>query len=382
MKTNGIESCPVIKGVNEDEVKEIQQQNGEEEQTGAGGALSDAFDFDSEFANDIPSIAAYKKMRKIMKLITGFYGNGTKTKREQYESMCVFDVCEKSVFYCCLRKDNRKAFFPCLAPKWWTVSLTAIFFWTTDLEEDLKRVSFDIYQSKEQLKVLESEENIKFRGHLKWKEYVQELKDEAQRLEAERVEIEIKRDHYKTLSVWSEKIVSICEWLELNLDDFANRNITDLPEALQKETAENAAKLRALSDEEVQEFSKGLDEITHNLTESRDFFEASVDGRMTEYQSVQAEIIECQLRALEQFPSEDNPRRDYIEATLQEDLEYIHKQIRDAATAPVQNRRQRMLKMHKDFLQVLKFFTDKLHVLKLDPSKRSYDPQFTDLFTA
>ncbi len=243
-------------------------------------------------------------------------------------------------------------------------------------------MSFDIYQSKEQLKVLESEENSKFRAHLKWKEYVQELKDEAERLEKERLEIEIKRDHYKKLSIWSDKIVSICEWLELNLDDFANRNIVDLPEALKKETAENASKLRALSDEEVEQYAKGLDEITHNLTESRDFFEASVDGRMTEYQTVQAEIIKVQLKALQQFPKEDNPRRDYIEATLEEDLEYIEKQIREAATAPVQNRRQKMLKMHKDFLQVLKFFTDKLHVLKLDPTKRSYDPQFTDLFTA
>lgn len=93
MKTNGVDACPVIKGVNDDEVKELQQQqNGEQTTTttqeeGAGGPLgSDSFDFDAEFVGEVPSIAAYKKMRKIMKLITGFYGKGTETKREQYES--------------------------------------------------------------------------------------------------------------------------------------------------------------------------------------------------------------------------------------------------------------------------------------------------------
>jgi hypothetical protein len=346
--SNGVDMCPVIKGVNEEEVQQIQQQKQEEEEelksnettttttTEKDGVLSDAFDFDSEFANEIPSVASYKKMRSIMQLITGFYRKGTETKRMQYES----------------------------------------------LEEDVKKVSFDIYQSEEQLKALKAEENIKFRGHLKWKEYVQELEEEIQRLEKEKLEIVIKRDHYHKLSEWSKTIVQICEWLEYNLDDFALRNIAELPENLKKEANESLKHLKSLSDEEVEQYSKGLDEITHNLNESRDFFEASVDGRMNQYQKLHAEIIQCQLRILERFPKENNPRRDYIEANLQEDLEFIERQLRDAETSATKNRRERMLKMHKDFLQVLKFFTEKLHVLKLDPSKRTYDPQFTDLFTA
>lgn len=108
---NGVDMCPVIKGVNEEEAKQIQQQQQElkpnEAATAAttttttekDGTLSDAFDFDSEFANEIPSVASYKKMRNIMKLITGFYRKGTETKRIQYE--CKMIAC--FILQCCSR---------------------------------------------------------------------------------------------------------------------------------------------------------------------------------------------------------------------------------------------------------------------------------------
>jgi hypothetical protein len=336
--------CPVIKAVNDDEFDDLKPRAGDEtlkeNSTIADGSnsedeeekapsITDVFDFDEEFKNEIPSVAEYKKLRRITKMITGFYKNGTNTKKEQYENSC----------------------------------------------KDLDRVNADIDQSLKQTEALEKNFD-RFNGHLKYKEYLQELKEERENLEAQRAEIVKTQQRYKSLWLWSTEIVKICEWLELNLDDYCTKNM-DLPPYLKNR---QIPEVPSLDQEQIKHYSKGLDEISHNLNESRDFFQASVDGRLDKYKLLEKQIIEVQLEAIRQSPAEDNPRRDYMEGELLEDLKSIDEQLVSAELEATKHRREKMLKLHIDFLNVLRFFREKLHLLDADVDK-VYDPQFTTKFS-
>ncbi|KAL0481909.1 TPR-containing protein [Acrasis kona] len=337
------EQCPVIHAVNDDEFDDLKPPAGEEigtepenqnesdedgDEKERGPSILDVFDFDEEFKDEIPSVAEYKKLRRITKMITGFYRNGTKTKHEQYEQSF----------------------------------------------GDLSRVESDILQSKRQQEVLESQAQ-RFNGHLKYKEYLKELEDEQANMKEQRDAINKTCEHYKGLWLWSTEIVKICEWLELNLDDYCMKNL-DLPAYIKNR---KIPEVPALTQELIKYYSKGLDEIMHNLNESRDFFQASVDGRLDKYKLIEKQIIEVQLKALEEFPTENNPRKEYIESELNEDLKEIDDQLSKAELDETKNRRQKMLKMHIDFIQVLRFFREKLHLLDEDVDK-VYDPQFTTKF--
>jgi hypothetical protein len=49
--------------------------------------------------------------------------------------------------------------------------------------------------------------------------------------------------------------------------------------------------------DEYRAYAKALDEITYNLQESQDFFDASLDGRLKNYHQLEKCMIEAQLQA-------------------------------------------------------------------------------------
>lgn len=144
-----------------------------------------------------------------------------------------------------------------------------------------------------------------------------------------------------------------------------------------------------LTNEQYKVYSKGLDEITYNLQESQDFFQASVDGRLKKYHQIEKDIIQVflknriiyiyyyqvQLDILKKYP-EDSPRRIYIENELLQDLEYVNQNMIE--TPEVMKRREKMLKNHQDFFKVLQYYKEKLKSLGFyDGSlERKYDPKF------
>lgn len=154
------------------------------------------------------------------------------------------------------------------------------------------------------------------------------------------------------------------------LDDYCAKNL-DLPAKLK----DKVQPVPELSADEAKRYFKGLDEITYNLQESQDFFQASVDGRLTKYHNVEKQIIEAQMEALKQFP-EDSPRRLYVEGELQKDLAYVENNMKE--TPEGTRRREKMLKNHAEFCKVLKYYKDKLKVLGYvdDGQEKKYDPRF------
>jgi len=128
----------------------------------------------------------------------------------------------------------------------------------------------------------------------------------------------------------------------------------------------------ALQPEEIEQFTTGLDEITYNLAESQDFFQASIDGRLNKYHNVEKKLIEDQLVSIRKFP-EDNARRQYIEGELLKDLEYVQNNMIE--TPESVNRKQKMLQNHQEFFAVLRFTREKLHLLPV-PNEKKYDSRY------
>ncbi|KAG2386620.1 hypothetical protein C9374_002364 [Naegleria lovaniensis] len=344
---SSIDACPVIHAVNEEEVQQVKQEKkeyaSEEAQQEEQDVTEDATDHsvtkalealmkESDEKSEIPSIAEYQKLRRTTAIITGFYAKGTEAKREQYENV----------------------------------------------KESLSRLYGDEEQCKAQIAALQKYE--KFKGHLKYKEYMENYQDELSNLQAQKTKLEETAKHYYDLHIWSQEIVKICEWLEQHLDYYAYKTIPELPiDKIFKGVTPQAPP--ELNDEEKFKYSKGLDEICHNLNESRDFFEASVDGRLNRYQEIEREIILCQLESLAQSPAENNPRREYIESELRQDLAHVESQLKDSERPETQKRRQFMLKMHKEFIDVLSFFRETLGVLNDSNVPKKYDERYTSKFT-
>jgi len=125
--------------------------------------------------------------------------------------------------------------------------------------------------------------------------------------------------------------------------------------------------------EQREMFRKGLDEITHNLHESQDFFQASLDGRLTKYHTIEKELIQEQLEALKKYP-EDNARKIYITEELQKDLEYVNSNMVENPDSL--RRKQKMLQNHQEYFQVLKYHREKLNLLPDDGLDKKYDSKF------
>jgi len=176
-----------------------------------------------------------------------------------------------------------------------------------------------------------------------------------------------KQKDFHDLYQWSKSIVKVCEWLEMSLDDYCSKKM-ELPETITK----NIRAPPPLTPDEIADFGKGLDEITYNLQESQDFFQASVDGRLKKYHNIEKQLIEAQLEVIRKYP-EDNARRQYIEGELLKDLEYVETNMIENPESV--RRKNKMLQSHSEFFQVLKFQREKLHLLP-EPVEKKYDSRF------
>lgn len=188
------------------------------------------------------------------------------------------------------------------------------------------------------------------------------------------------------------------------LDDYASKNLDLPPQMLAKvkpvpelpkdkaEVSRNPYQSKypvvdRIVDSFFQAYFRGLDEITYNLQESQDFFQASVDGRLNKYHAIEQDLIEAQIKALQKY-SQDSPRRQYIEGELFNDLEYVKGNMVENPEG--NRRRQKMLKNHAEFCkvvlfhfivltgQVLKYYKEKLRELGLIGSyvERHYDTKY------
>jgi hypothetical protein len=289
----------------------------------AGGEVEE-LNINVDEIGDVPSLKEYKKLKKVMAMITKFYRDGSERKRQNYE----------------------------------------------DMTKELEKLEADEKMVQAQLRALETKPS--FTAHPKQKEYRRDLQAEMDALLKQKETFLAKQKDFQQLYEWSKTIVKVCEWLELTLDDYCSKQLPDFPQRLKAQIRP----VPELTPEQAKEYFKGLDEITYNLQESQDFFQASVDGRLNKYHNIERQIIEAQLEALSQFPA-DSPRRLYIEGELQRDLEYVKGNMEENPEGI--RRRQKMLKNHQEFFKVLRYHMDKLKLAGLipqDTSERVYDPRF------
>jgi len=162
------------------------------------------------------------------------------------------------------------------------------------------------------------------------------------------------------------------------LDNYCKDHL-DLPDHVKK----TLQQVPVLSPAQISDYSKGLDEIMHNLNESRDFFTAAVDGRLDQYYVLEQDMLEQQLQMLDKEFPKDNPRREMVEEQINEDLEHAKAQIKSGTEDATKKRRQAMLNMHLDFLRVLLFFRNKVKLLDdgIKREDRDYDSAFTTTFS-
>eukprot|EP01118_Nematostelium_gracile_P005608 TRINITY_DN1784_c0_g1_i1.p1 TRINITY_DN1784_c0_g1~~TRINITY_DN1784_c0_g1_i1.p1 ORF type:complete len:364 (-),score=117.41 TRINITY_DN1784_c0_g1_i1:41-1066(-) len=310
--------CPVNHGAASSTPKPVTPNNSEKTQ----GDDVVQVDIDVDSIGEIPSVKEYKKLRNVMSMITRFYRDGSAKKGENYATMV----------------------------------------------GEIAKLDYDKQMVEEQLTALE--EKPAFKIHPKSKEYRKNLEEELEGLNKQRERFAKQRDDYKFLFEWSKQIVEICEWLELHMDDYCKDNVTDLPPNFFK----NLKPVPELSEEQKKIYRKGLGEITYNLDESQDFFQASIDGRLNKYHNIEKQIIEAQLRVMAKYPT-DSARREHVAGELEKDLEYVNNNMVQNPEAT--KRREKMLKNHQEFWKVLKYHKDKLGALgKDDQDIKHYDPKY------
>jgi len=273
---------------------------------------------DIDDISDSPTVQEYKRLRRVMGMITKFYRTGSDKKR-----------------------DN------------WVL-----------VNEEITKLDSDLSMAQAQLDVLNASG---FKGHPKQAEYTKNLNAEVEALNKQKATYAAQQKEYLDLYNWSKGIVKVCEWLEMSLDDYCSKKM-ELPENIKKHIKAPPALLA----EEIETFSTGLDEITHNLQESQDFFQASIDGRLVKYHNIEKKLIEDQLEVIRKYP-EDSPRRMYIENELMKDLEYVQSNM--VETPESIHRKEKMLTNHREFFSVLSFLREKLHLLP-SPSVKQYDSKF------
>jgi hypothetical protein len=292
--------------------------------TTEGHTYSSAHGIDiDEIDETNPTLAEYKKLKRVMGIMTQFYKDGTELKRGHYEHVT----------------------------------------------GELAKLDTDLRMLEEQIQTLEKTPS--FAGHPKQKSYLSDLNEEKERLIKQRELFTTKQTEYRELTEWSKGIVQVCEWLELNLDEYCSKTL-DYPKLKDCKPAPKLDKEIALR------YTTGLDEIYHNLEESQDFFEASIDGRLQKYHTLEKNMIEAQLEVIRKYP-ETNARRQHVEAELLQDLEFVKGNM--VETPDALKRREKMLSAHADFFKVLKFHKEKLRVLYIDEDsseaqKREFDPRY------
>lgn len=272
--------------------------------------------------DESPSMEEYKKLRRTMGIVTQFYRDGTKLKRGHYDT----------------------------------------------ITQEIARLDTDLQMLDEQMAVLDSDPS--FAGHPKQSAFKRELTAERANLVEQRNSLTAKQKEYQELYLWSEDIVRVCEWLELNLDTYCSKTL-GLP-------LKNVTPPPELTEEQKKKYGKGLDEIHHNLEESQDFFLASIDGRLNKFHQIEEKMIEAQLRVIQKYP-EDSPRRKVVQNELEQELEFVRSNM--VETPDGMKRREKMLKAHAEFFKVLTYHKEKLGVLPREDEpenadKPKYDPKF------
>jgi hypothetical protein len=263
--------------------------------------------FTTEDFGDDPSTQEYKKLVRVMKVMVNFYKRGEKNKGIQHEMVL------KEVET--LNRDIQMV-----------------------LDQKLALSSFPIF-------------------HPKRSEYEGMLENEHQEMIKFKKRYEAQAENFSQLHSWGQNIVESVEWLEGNLKHYANQKLgmTFDIEPIK------------ISTEEYKKYKRGLEEITYNLQESQDFFEASLDGRLRQYHEIEKKMIEAQIAALQKYPPVSE-RRKHVEAELEKDLEYVSTNMID--NPQVQSHREKMQAMHKDFFAILKWQRKKmLQILDKEPEK-------------
>jgi len=315
-----MQSCPftAVKNMPKDEAP----AEGKEEPARGGCPFSGGSKgVDIAEVDEHPNVTEYKKIKRVMGVITQFYRDGTNLKKGHYD----------------------------------------------EVTEEIKKLDLDLSMAKEQEAALI--DNTAFHGHPKQKEYLAQLEMEKKHLDNQRAQFVDKQNEYKGIYEWSQGIVRVCEWLELNLDDYCSKTL-DYPKL------KDVLPAPELTAEEAVKYAEGLDEIYHNLEDSQDFFSASLDGRLNKYHTLEKQIVEAQLAVVRKY-SEESERRKIIEAELMQDLSFVEDNL--SGDTSDMKRREKMLNSHSDFFKVLKFHKEKLKVLYFDNSTKVYDPRF-DLF--
>lgn len=252
-----------------------------------------------ENPNDTPTVAEYKKLKRVMRIMIKFYEDGSNAKLDQ----------------------------------------------ANDMEFELKKVEADLSMVNKQLEVLQA-----FPKHPKRASYEKELSEEQENLTKLKNNFSTKFEEFKSLYHWSLGIVDVTKWLAAGLDDycvnFLKMDLDIVPQPLAKPTKDTFNK-----------YKQGLEEVHTNLSESQDFFQASLDGRLKKYHQMEKEIIEAQLKALEEFPPV-NPRKAHWDEELQKDLEFVTENMTENPQS--NQKREKMLSMHRDFVNTLSWFKGRL----------------------
>jgi len=313
-----MQTCPftAVKAMPKDDAP----TEGAEKKTG-GCPFTGAKGVDIDAVDEHPSITEYKKIKRVMGIITQFYRDGTNFKKGHFD----------------------------------------------EVTKEIEKIDSDLEMVKEQNAALL--DNPAFASHPKQQEYLRQLQMEKEHLEDQRGKFVAKQQEYKEIYEWSTGIVNVCEWLEINLDDYCSKTL-DYPKL------KDVVPPPELTQEQATKYSEGLDEIYHNLEESQDFFSASLDGRLNKFHNLEKQIVESQLAVVRKFP-EESERRKHIEQELLADLAFVEDNL-NGDTSDIR-RREKMLSSHSDFLKVLKFHKEKLRVLYFDNSNKVYDPRF-DLY--
>jgi len=274
-----------------------------------------------DFENLEPDEKEYRKLKNIMSTLKKFYIDGSLAKKQQYEYAT----------------------------------------------EQIELLRVDIRMAHDQLLALKPKND----AHLKQKDYKKFIEDDLKNMTKQLEKRQEQQVEYKELWEWSEQIVKIQIWLEAHLEEYCvdhlklKIHIGNHQEQGGDGTRGSGGKgkPKELTVEEKAIYARGLDEIMTNLTESHEFFEASMDGRLLEFQYMEMEIIQSQLEVLKRYP-ENNKRRQYVEETLMDDMRYCQQRIASGESEVDQKRREKILKMHEDFLKLLRFFKYKWNLLK------------------
>jgi hypothetical protein len=256
--------------------------------------------FTDEDIKESPNMKEYKQLNRVMNVMVKFYIRGEETKKNQF----------------------------------------------LEASEQMKKIDGILCQVNLQIKSLAPFPEF----HPKRKGYLEHLEKEKKELTEIRDTYATQAKGFEDLYHWGGKIVQTMRWLEGNLKHYANQNL---------ETNFDLEPIKLTPDEYLL-YKGGLEEVTYNLQESQDFFDASLDGRLNKYHDIEKNIIEAQLAVLSKWP-EDDQRRQHVEAELKADLEFVVGNMEESPK--IRRHRERMQAMHKDFFALLKWQRNKIQTI-------------------